>query len=320
MRKICLGMLTGVGALLPVYAVAQTTYPERPIRIITGFVPGSPTDTIARTLGQKFTDVWAQPVVVENVPGAAGNIGAERVAKATPDGYTLGLLGQGQVVVNPSLYRLALNPEKDFAPVSLVALSPNMLVIHNGIAAKTVKDLVALAKAQPGELTYASGGTLPRLAAELFKGSTGSNIREIPYKGVTAALPDLLGGRVSMLFGPVAVSLPLVREGKLRALAVTSAQRSAAVKDLPTIAESGYPGFDVTTWFGLLAPASTRGLVIRKINLETVRIIALADVRTRFDVLGMEPIGSSPQGFADTVRAEVPKWAKVIRDAGIRPD
>ena len=211
------GLMFGLLALLIVGSpAAQTTYPEKPIRMVVGFPPGSAPDTVARLLGQKFAEAWGKPVLIDNVTGAAGNIATERVAKAAPDGYTLGLLAQGQLVINPSLYKLAYDPVKDFAPVSQVTVSPNMLVVHNAVPAKSVKELVALAKAQPGGLTFASSGSgsAPHMAAELFKSVAGLDIRHIPYKGVTAAIPDLLGGRVTMMFSPTSTVLPLVREGK----------------------------------------------------------------------------------------------------------
>ena len=301
---------------------AQTTYPEKPIRIIVGLPPGSLPDTIARLLGQKFTEAWGKPVLIDNVTGAAGNIAADRVAKAAPDGYTLGLLSQTQIVVNPSLYKLAYDPVKDFAPVSQVTVSSNILVVHNAVPAKNVKELLALAKAQPGALTFASGGSGSgtHLAAELLKSVAGLDIRHVPYKGVTAAIPDLIGGRVTMMFSPIQSVLPLVREGKLRALAVTSLRRAPTFPELPTIAESGYPGFEVTLWNGLLAPAGTPATIVRKLHLETVKALALPDLRAKFADLGMEEIGNSPDEFAAAIKSEIPKWAKVIKESGIKPD
>jgi tripartite-type tricarboxylate transporter receptor subunit TctC len=303
-------------------AAAQTTYPEKPIHIVVGFPPGGPPDIVARLLGQKFGEAWGKPVVIDNVPGAGGNIAADRVAKAAPDGYTLGQLGQGQLAINPSLYKLAFDPVKDFAPVSQVALSPNMLVVHNAVAANNVKELVALAKAQPGGLTFASGGSGSQnhMAAELFKSAAGLDIRHIPYKGLTLAIPDLLGERVTMMFQPISAALPVVREGKLRALAVTSLRRSPAAPELPTIAESGYPGFEFTNWNGLLAPARTPATIVGKLHLETVKALALPDVRAKLADLGLERIGNSPDEFAAVIKAEIPKWAKVIKDSGIKPD
>jgi tripartite-type tricarboxylate transporter receptor subunit TctC len=301
---------------------AQTTYPEKPIRVVVGFPAGSGPDTTARLLGQKFAEALGKPVLIDNAAGAGGNIAADRIAKAAPDGYTLGLLNQGQIVTNPILYKLAYDPVKDFAPISQVSVAPTMLVVHNAVPAKNVKELVALAKAQPGALTFASGGSgsSPQMAAELFKSVAGVDIRIIPYKGVVAAIPDLLGARVSMMFSPMVVVLPGVREGKLRALAVTSLKRSSAVPELPTIAESGYPGFDYTSWGGLFAPARTPATIVRKLHLETVKALALPDLRAKLADLGVEGIGSSPDELAALIKSEIPKWTKVIKEAGIKPD
>ncbi len=313
------GLMLGLFALLIAGSpAAQTTYPEKPIRLIVGFPPGSSVDIVARLLGKKFAEAWGKPVVVDNVTGAAGNIGADRIAKAAPDGYTLGLLSNA-LAINPSLYKLAYDPVKDFAPVSQVTVSPFILILHNAVPAKSVKDLVALAKAQPGELTFASGGGVTLLAGELLKSAAGLDIRHIPYKGAGAAMPDLLGGRVTMMFGGIPV-LPTVREGKLRALAVTSLKRSTAAPELPTIAESGYPGFEATAWSGLLAPARTSATIVRKLHLETVKALALPDLRAKFADLGLEVIGSSPDEFAAAIKSEIPKWAKLIRESGIKPD
>ena len=318
LSSLILGLLA---LLIAGNTAAQTTYPEKPIRMVVGFPPGSPVDILARLLGQKFGETWGKPIVIDNATGAAGNIATERVAKAAPDGYTLGLLSQGQLAINPSLYKLAYDPLKDFAPVSQVAESSTMLVVHNAVPAKSVKELVALAKAQPGGLTFASAGSgsSPHVAAELFKSVAGLDIRLIPYKGVAPAIPDLLGGRITMLFGGTAV-LPMVREGKLRALAVTSLRRALATPELPTIAESGYPGFEFTNWFGLLAPARTPAMIVGKLHLETVKALALPDLRAKFTDLGLEAIGNSPDAFAAIIKSEIPKWAKVIKDAGIKAD
>jgi len=313
----------GLLALLIVESpAAQTNYPEKPIRMVVGFPPGSSSDTVARLLGQKFAEAWGKPVLIDNAAGAAGNIAADRVAKAEPDGYTLGLLASPPLVVNPSLYKLAYDPVKDFAPVSQVTVSPNILVVHNTVPAKSVKELVALAKAQPGGLTFASGGSgsANHMAAELFKSMAGVDIRHIPYKGVPLAIPDLLGGRVTMIFSPTAIVLPLVREGKLRALAVTTLKRSSAVPELPTIAESGFPGFESTGWNGLLAPARTPATILRKLHLETVKALALTDVRAKLADLGVEGIGNSPDEFAAVIKSEIPKWAKVIKESGMKAD
>jgi len=301
---------------------AQTTYPEKPIHMVVGFPPGGPPDVVARLLGEKFAKAWGKPVVIDNVAGAAGTIAADRVAKAASDGYTLGLLNNPEFVIYPSLYKLAYEPMKDFAPVSQVTVSPLMLVVHNAVPAKNVQELIKLARARPGQLTFASSGSgsASHMAAELLKSVAGLDILPIPYKGSVAAIPDLLGGRVTMIFSPMAAVLPLVREGKLRALAVTSLRRSSAVPELPTIAESGYPSFEGTLWSGLLAPARTPATIVGKLHLETVKALALPDLRAKLADLGLEVIGNSPDEFAAVIKSEIPKWAKVIKESGIKPD
>ncbi|HZM43864.1 MAG TPA: tripartite tricarboxylate transporter substrate binding protein [Burkholderiales bacterium] len=301
---------------------AQTNYPEKPIRLVVGFPIGGEADTVARLLSQKLTGALGKPIVVDNAPGAAGAIGAERVAKAAPDGYTLGLLSQGQIAINPSLYKLAYDPVKDFAPISQVMASMYMLVVHNAVPAKSVKELVALAKAQPGGLAFASAGSGsgPHVGAELFKSMAGLDIRHIPYKGVPAAIPDLLGGRVTMTISPIGVVLPLAREGKLRALAVTSLKRSSLAPELPTIAESGYPSFELMGWLGLLAPSGTPAVIVRRLHVETIKALALPDLRAKLADLALEGIGNSPDEFAAFIKSEIPKWAKVVKESGIKPD
>ncbi len=324
MKQILVAILSLSSLVAAGHAAAQTNYPEKPIRIIVGFPPGGPTDIVARLLGQKFAEAWGKPVVIENVPGAAGNIGADRVAKATPDGYTLWLPNIAQVVINPSLYKLPYDPVKDFAPITQVVTSSRWCWSSPpSLPAKNVRELVALAKARPGELTFASGGSgnQPHLAGELLKSMAGIDISHIPYKGVTLAIPDLLAGRVTMMFSPISVGMPLVREGKLRALAVTSLQRSSAVPELPTMHESGFQGFETTSWFGLLAPAATPAPIVRKLHLETVRVLALPEVRAKLADLGMEVIGNSPDEFAAVIKAEIPQLGegdqRVGREGGL---
>jgi tripartite-type tricarboxylate transporter receptor subunit TctC len=321
--------LTKYGVVLAVAAVlmqgsvlAQTSYPGKPVHLLVGFPPGSSADSVARLFGEKLSEGLGKPLVIENVTGAAGNIAAERVAKAAPDGYTLGILGEGQLVINPSLYQLAYDPTRDFAPVSQVALSPNVLVVHNAVPVNSFLELIALARSRPGELTFASGGggSAPHMAAVLMNSVAGLDIRHIPYKGVVAAIPDLLAGRVTMMFSPIAIVLPHVRNGKLRALAVTSSTRSSAVPNLPTVAESGFPGFEYTVWYGLLAPAGTPQAIVRKLHVETVNALAQADLRSKLGELGLETHGSSPDEFAAFIKAEIPKWAKVIKEAGVKAD
>ena len=320
MRRI-FGLIPAVIALLVSGGIAvQAAYPERPIHLVVGFPSGSQPDLVARLLGAKLAEALGKPVLVENVTGAAGNIAADRVAKAAPDGYTLGLLSQTHLVVNPSLYKLPYDPVGDFAPVSQVAVSPNMLVVNNAVAAQSVGDLVALARKQPGVLTFASSGSGSgtHMAAESFKSAAGIDITHVPYKGVVAALPDLVSGRVTLMFSPIPVVLPMVRAGKLRALAVTSAQRSVAVPDLPTVAESGYPGFEATNWYGVLAPARTPAPVVARLHLEIARALAQPDLHGKLTELGLEIIGNSSEEFAAAIKAEIPRWAKVIKDANIK--
>jgi len=303
-------------------AAAQSNYPEKPIRLVVGFPPGSTLDIAARLLGPKLGDALGKPVVAENVVGVAGGIAADRVAKAPPDGYTLALAANAQLVVNPSLYKVPYDPANDFAPISQVYVSAGLLVVHNSVPAKNLSELVALAKARPGELTFASGGggSSPHIAAELMKSMTDIDIRHIPYKGMAAAIPDLFAGRVTMTFAPISSVLPAVREGKLRALAVTSIKRSSGAPDVPTIDESGIPGFEATLWAGLVAPAGTPAAIVRKLHLETVNVLTARDLRAKFTDLGMEVIGNSPEEFAAVIKSEIPKWAKLIRESGIKSD
>lgn len=322
MKQATLFVIAVLAILFAASTAADATYPERPVHLVVGFPPGSQPDIVARLLAQNLSETLGKPVVVENMTGAAGNIAADHVAKAAADGYTVALLSQTHLVVNPSLYRLPYDPVRDFAPVSQLVVSPNLLVVHNGVPAKTVGELIALARARPGTLTFASSGTGTgtHIAAELFKSTTAIDIRHIPYKGVVAAIPDLLGGRVTMMFSPIPVVLPLVREGKLRALAVTSLTRSSAIPEVPTVAESGYRNFEATTWYGLVAPARTPVAIIHRLESQTVKALALPDVHAKLSELGLEVIGNSPEEFAAVIKLETPKWATLIKDARIKPD
>jgi tripartite-type tricarboxylate transporter receptor subunit TctC len=300
---------------------AQAKYPEKSVRLVVGFPAGSTADFVARHLAQKLGDAWGKPVITENISGAAGSIAAERVAKAAADGHTLALASNAQIVVNPNLYKLTYDTASDFAPISQVSVAPNLLVVHNSLPARSPAELVALAKARPGEITFASGGigSSPHLAGELLRSRADIDIRHIPYKGVVTATPDLLAGRVMIMFSPITVVLPLAREGRLRPLAVTSLRRSEVAPELPTLAESGYPGFEVTLWYGLLAPTGTSPALVRRIYLDTTKALDLADLRARFRESGLEMIGSSPEQFASFIHSEIPKWKKVIKDSGIKP-
>jgi len=302
-------------------AHAQTNYPEQPVRILVGFPPGVAPDVTARLLADKFTEAWGKAVVVENITGAGSNIATDRAAKAAPDGYTLLMGGNSALVMSPSLYdKLPYDPIKDFAPISQVFIAANLLVVYPGVPAKTLPELVALARAQPGKLTYghAGVGTSQHLGGELLKYMAHVDIQPVAYRGTTAVLPDLLAGRLTMSFANISNALPLVREGRLRAFAVTSRVRSAVAPDLPTMAESGYPGFEAVPWFGLLAPAGTPPAIIDKVYRETVRVLALSEVRRTLDMLGIDTIGNSPAEFAAVIRTEIPQWAAIIKGAGIK--
>jgi len=313
------------GALLVLLTVqtasAQSGYPNRPVKIVIGFTPGTAPDVVARILADRFAEDWGAPVVIENIPGAGSNIATERVAKAAADGYTLLMGGNGTLVINPSLFEtLPFDPVKDFAPISQIFIAANVLVLPPEQPVKSVADLVALAKAQPGKLTYAHAGvgTSQQLAAELFKYMAHVDIKGVPYRGTTAFLPDLLANRITMSFANITNAMTLVREGKLRALAITSIKRSALAPDLPTMAESGYPGFEAVPWFGLLAPAGTPQDIIDKVHAETVKVMAMPEIRKKFDELGLESVGNTPAEFAAVIKKETPAWAKVIRDADIK--
>jgi tripartite-type tricarboxylate transporter receptor subunit TctC len=302
-------------------ASAQSAYPNRPVKILVGFTPGTAPDLVARILADRFSEAWSTPFVVDNVPGAGSNIATDRVAKSPADGYTLLMGGNSALVINPSLYeKLPFDPLKDFAPISQVFIAANVLAVPPELPARSVTELVALAKAQPGKLSYghAGVGTSQHLGAELFRYMAQVDIAAVPYRGTTAIMPDLLANRISMSFANIVNVMPLAREGKLRALAITSIRRSALAPDLPTMAESGFPGFEAVPWFGLLAPAGTPPDVVDRLYRETVKVLAMPQVRKQFDELGLEPVGNTPAEFAALMSRETPEWAKVIRDAGIK--
>ena len=302
-------------------ALAQSSYPEKPVRILVGFTPGVAPDIAARLLADKFTEAWGKPVVIENVTGAGGNIATDRAAKAAPDGYTLLMGGNSSIVVSPGLYaKLSYDPVKDFAPITQVFIAANILAIPVDTPAKSLPELVALVRAQPGKFTYghAGVGTSQHLGGELFKYMAKLDLQPIAYRGTTALVPDLISGRLTMCFCNVVNVMPLAREGKLRVFAVTSLKRSGAAPDLPTMAESGYPGFEAVPWFGLMAPAGTPASIVERLHRDTVRVLALPDIRKKFDELGLDIVGSSPVEFAALIKAEIPQWAKVIKEAGIK--
>ena len=311
-------MLAFAYAVFGVTAVAQD-FPSKPIRFIVPNPPGGASDITARVMAEKLAQRWGQPVVVENKPGAGAIIGTEFVAKAPPDGYTI-LLVPSSHAFNVSLYKkLPYDSVKDFAAVTQTANTPLVLVVNASVPAKSVKELIAYAKANPGKLTYASSGsgTSLHLAAELFKEMAGVDIVHVPYKGSTAAHPDVMSGQVSMIFDTIPAVLPHIKSGKLRPLAVTGTKRSPLLPDLPTIADAGLPGYAASSWGGVLAPAGTPKATIDKLNAEMVAVLKQPDVQERLTGVGLEPVGSTPAEFEAFMKAEIAKWSKIIKDAGI---
>ncbi len=316
-----IGLISSVltAVLCPVAATAQS-YPTRPIRFIVAYPAGGGADVIARSIGQKLGDAWGGQVVIDNRPGGGANIGAELAARAAPDGYTLFELTLTHSV-NATLYaKLGYDPVRDFAPVVLMATVPAILVVHPALPVRTTRELIDYAKTRPGQLDYASTGSggPQHLSMELFKTMSGVQITHIPYKGAAPALTDLLGGQVHCTFGNMLSTLPHIRSGKLRALAVSSAKRSRATPEIPTIAESGLPGFQSGSWFGMEVPARTPRPIIEKLNAEVNRILALPELRERLAGDGAELVGGTPAEFGAYIRTEIEKWAKVIKFTGMR--
>ena len=307
-------------AMSAAHAAAQ--YPNRPIRIVTGFAAGATSDAIGRILGQKITDTWNQQVIVDNRPGASGMVGAEIVARSAPDGHTLALV-VGAIVVHPSLFaKVPYDPIRDFAPIAMIGRVTTVIAVHPSLPARSVRELVALAKAQPGKLVYGTGGagSSAHLTAELFKQLAHIDIVHVPYKGGAPAITDLLGGQIPMTFSVLFTALPHIKSGRVIGLAVTSAQRQPVLPQTPTLAESGYPGFDTSDWWALLAPSGTPADIVGRLNAETNRILRLADVRERFAALAIEPLGGTGEHAAQFMQSEMDKWAKVVRQAGLKID
>jgi len=299
-----------------------TTYPSRPIRIVVPFAAGGPSDIMARALAQKMSQEWGQPVVVDNRTGAAGIIGADAVAKSAPDGYTL-LQAQVGDTISVSLYaKLPYSFEKDFAPITLAGLTPFILVTHPSVNAKDTRELIALAKAKPGTLAFGSSGagTASHLAGELFKSMAQIDVTHVPYKGQAPATADLLGGQIPFMFNNPITSLAHVKTGKLRALAVSTGKRFSQLPEVPTVAESGLPGFDVGFWLGLLAPAGTPRPIVDKLNAAMLKALRDPEVVQRMAGLGVEIIGNSPDDFARVVRSDIVKWGKVVKESGAKAD
>ncbi len=317
MVRFALAAWVAFAALAP--AAAQQ-YPNRPIRFVVPFAPVGSADTLARSLGLKLTDALQQPIVVDNRSGANGNIGMEIVARAAPDGYSIVLGYIANLGIGPALYaKLPFDPVKDYAPITQLASSPNILAAHPSLPVKSFREMLAYAGANPGKLNYASASiaSIGHLTGELLNRSAGVDMVHVPYKGSGQAVIDLLGGQVQTMFSGMSSVMPHIKAGKLRPLAVTGAQRSPAVPDVPTIAESGFPGFEATAWYGVLAPARTSKAVVGRLHDEIVRALALPDVRARLNSVGFELVGGTPDEFAALIKSEITKWTKVVRAAKI---
>jgi len=314
-------LVVGITLLAP-SAPALSQYPAKPLRLIVPFPPGGGTDTLARIYGQKMGEALGQQTIIDNRPGGGTNIGAELAAKAPPDGYTA-LMGNISHAINVTLYtRLNYDLAKDFAPVTLLASTPNILVVHPSVPVKTVKELVAFAKARPAQIDYASSGsgTSSHLAAELFSSMAGVKMTHIPYKGGGPAVIALTGGQVSVGFATTPSIIGHVKTGKMRGLAVTTAQRSASTPDLPTISEAGLSGYEAGTWYGLLVPTGTSKDIVARLHAESIKVLRQPEVKDRLDTAGFETIGTSPEQFASYIRTEIDKWGKVVRAAGVKAE
>jgi tripartite-type tricarboxylate transporter receptor subunit TctC len=321
MRAIWLGAVTALAGSFPLTAGAQSAYPVKPVRLVVGQAPGGATDVIARLVSPKLGEHLGQSVIVENRTGAAGSIGAGFVAKSAPDGYNL-LVVSSSYAINPSLYSdLPFDPVKDLAPVSLIAEAPFLLAVHPSMPARSVKDLVAFAKAKPGTLNYGSGGngSSGHLAGELFNYLAGVNMVHVPYKGTGLALIDVIAGQIHLTFGSVLSTLGHVKSGRLRALGVTGAKRSSGSPELPTIAEAGVKGYQTTTWYGLLAPASTPAAIVTRLSGDMKKAVESPDIRNRILADGAEPEGSTPKEFQAHLLGEMKRAAEIVKRAGMKP-
>ena len=322
--KTKIALLALCASLLPAGSPAQSaaSFPAKPITIVVPATAGGAIDITARLIAQKLTDAWGKPVVIDNRSGATGTIGTDAVAKAAPDGHTLVLVASSHAI-NPSMFKtLPYDTVKGFEPVILTHIVPLMLVVTHSLPPKTVPELIAYGKAKPGELTFASSGPggAPHMSGELFKSMTKVDMLHVPYKGSTAAHADLLSGRTSVMFDTVAAINPHVKAGSVRALAVTTATRSAAAPDVPTMAEAGLKGYETSTWGGILAPAGTPKDVVAKLNAEVNKALASPEVRAKMLGAGIEPAGGSPKDFADFMQSEIAKWSAVAKAAGIQPE
>lgn len=323
MKRFRFATALALAATLPLGAMAaDAAYPSKPVRIIVPYAAGGVADALPRIVGEKLQAKWKQPVVVENKPGASGNIGMEEGARSEPDGHTLVLAAAGNMTVNPTLFKnLRFDTARDFAPVTLLAASPNVLVVHPSVPAKTFKQLVAYAKANPGKLNFASpgDGSGAHLAGELLNIDADLKTVHVPYKGIAPAVNDLLGGNVQMMFAGISTVLPHIKAGKLVPVAIASPRRSPQLPDVPTVAEEGLPGFDVTSWYGIVVRSGTPREVVVKIQHDIAEALASEDVKAKLAGLGLEPVGNSPEAFDQTIKAETRKWGDIVRKAGIKP-
>jgi tripartite-type tricarboxylate transporter receptor subunit TctC len=321
MKRILQAGMCALGLALAGAAWAQA-FPSKTVRIVVPFPPGGGTDVIARVLAQKLADSWGQQVIVDNKAGASGTIGSDLVAKSAADGHTL-LLTATHHAINLGMYRqLPYDTLRDFVPVAYIAASPNLLLLHPSVPANNLQELIAYAKSRPGGLNYASSsvGGATHLTGELFRAAAGIQLQHIPYKGAAPAMTDLLGGQVPMMFDVISTALAHVRSGRLKAIAVTSANRTTVMPEVPTVAESGIPGFEAISWFGLYAPAATPKEAVNKLNADFNRVLQLPDVREKLAAQGAEPIAMTPEQFATYLRAEIAKWSKAIKDSGAKAE
>ena len=299
-------------------AFAQTHWPEKPVKLVVGFTAGSATDVTARMFAQKFTEAWGQSVVVENVSGNSGAIGVDRVAKAPPDGYTLMWSGNAAITILPSLQALPFDPLKDLSSISTSLVMPSVFVVNNDLPVKSIADLIAYAKANPGKLSYGTPGvgTPQHIAGELFCHLAGIKMEHIPYRG--ANLTDVMSGVVAVGIQNAGAGMPMVRDGRVRGIAVTSLKRASSAPELPTLAEQGFPGFEATSWFALLGPANLPRAIVDKVRAESLKVLADPEMQKKFAVMGLDLVGSTPEETRAAIAADIPKWARVIKDANIK--
>lgn len=315
-------ILAAVSACLLAGAACAQDYPSRPVRVIVPFAPGGPNDIVARLVAQRLAASFGQPFAVENRPGAGGNVGTDYVAKSAPDGYTLLSAGPGSLIINPLMGKVPYDTQRDFAPITLLARAPNALVEHPSLPARSVAELIALARSKPGAINYASGGngSTPHLAGALFAAMAGVKLTHVPYKGTAPATTDLVGGQVQIAFLGIPAVLPHIRSGKLRVLAVTGLRRSSELPDVPTVDESGVPGYEVSPWYGLLAPAETPHAIVSRLSAEAARLARTPELAEKLAVQGAEAAGSTPEEYAAVIRTDTATWTRIIEHSGLRAE